>query len=414
MNGEIISVGTELLLGDILNTNAQYLSKQLANLGITIQNQRVVGDNKERLTLAIDEAFKRCDLIVTTGGLGPTQDDITKEVVCDYFGYKLELHKDSLREVEEYFKRLDKPMAKMNEKQAYFPREAIILKNHNGTAPGAIISRDTKTVIILPGPPREVKPMFEKYVVPYLREKSNIVIASKVLRFFGVAEGTIAEKVHDYINNGVNPTVAPYAKENDVTLRITASGENEAECLSLIEPIENEIKEIFNEDIYGEGETSLELEVGKILCKNNITVATAESCTGGLVAAKLISYPGISEVLNESIVTYSNEAKEKYLGVSKKSLDNYGAVSEEVAREMAFGIAKNAKSRVGLSTTGIAGPGGGTESKPVGLVYIGVCIDGEVVVRKLNLAGERDRIRNKAALSVLDLLRRELYKRGMK
>ena len=255
--------------------------------------------------------------------------------------------------------------------------------------------------------------MFNNYVIPYLRSKSNVVIKSKVLRIYGVPEGTMAQMAGSYID-GENPTVAPYAKENDVILRITARGKDEEECFKLIKPVEEDLRNIFKENIYGEGETSLELEVGKILCRNNLTVATAESCTGGLVAAKLISYPGISQVLNESVITYANAAKEKYANVSKESLEKFGAVSEQVAEEMARGIAKNTGSRIGLSTTGIAGPSGGTDEKPVGLVYVGVCIDGEVIVNKLNIFGDRDRVRNKSALSVLDLLRRELYKRNFK
>lgn len=413
MNGEIISVGTELLLGDILNTNAQFLSQELANLGITIRNQRVIGDNEERLLKVIDQAFEESDLIITTGGLGPTNDDITKEVVCKYFGYKLELDSESLRYIEEYFNKLGKPMAEMNKKQAYFPKQAIILKNNNGTAPGAIIEKDEKVAIILPGPPREIKPMFQEYVIPYLRNKSGFVIKSKVLRMYGISESTMAIMAEKYMDCN-NPTVAPYAKDNDVILRITARGKSDDECLEIIQPVEEDLRDIFKQNIYGTGDTSLELEVGKILCKNNLTVATAESCTGGLVVAKLISYPGISQILNESIVTYSNEAKEKRLGVSKKSLDLFGAVSEQVAKEMAIGVAKTTNSRIGLSTTGIAGPTGGTKEKPVGLVYIGVSIDEDVIVQQLNIPGSRDRVRNKAALGVLDLLRRELFKRGIK
>ena len=414
MNAEIISVGTELLLGDILNTNAQFLSQELANLGITIRNQRVVGDNEERLLKTLDEAFKESDLVITTGGLGPTADDITKEVVCKHFGYELELHQESLDYVVDFFNKIGKAMAEENRKQAYFPKEnTIILKNDFGTAPGAIITKGEKIAIVLPGPPREVKPMFNNYVVPFLKSKSNSVIKSKALRIFGVPEQTMANMAGKYLD-GQNPTVAPYAKENDVLLRITAKGNSEKECEDLIKPIEEDLREIFKDNIYGQDETSMELEVAKMLCENNMTVATAESCTGGLVVAKLISYPGISSIINASIVTYANEAKVKYADVSEETLKAHGAVSEEVAREMAIGIAKNTNSRIGLSTTGIAGPSGGTEEKPVGLVYVGVSIDEEVIVKKLSLIGERDRIRNKAAISVLDVLRRELYKRGIK
>ncbi|MDZ5016508.1 CinA family nicotinamide mononucleotide deamidase-related protein, partial [Clostridium perfringens] len=286
-----------------------------------------------------------------------------------------------------------------NKKQAYFPEDAVILPNSNGTAPGAIISENDKILVILPGPPREMKPMFNNHVIKYLAGITGKVIKSKTLRLFGIGESLMAKKINNLIQNSTNPTVAPYAKDVDVTLRITAKGKDEDECNNLINPIYKEIKEVLGEYIYGEDENSLEAVVAEILCNKNLSIATVESCTGGLVASSLISYPGISEVFKEGTITYSNEAKMKRLGVKKETLDKYGAVSEETAKEMVIGIAREAKTDIAISTTGIAGPGGGTNEKPVGLVYIGVFVKGNVVVKKFNFTGDRERIRRKATMN---------------
>ncbi|QCX32762.1 competence/damage-inducible protein A [Caloramator sp. E03] len=408
MIAEILSVGTELLLGDTLNTNAQYLSKRLADLGIFVYFQTVVGDNSERLKKAYDIAFKRADIVITTGGLGPTKDDLTKEIGAEYFGKKLILHEDLLEEIKGYFKKLNRDFAKSNEKQAYFPQGAVILPNENGTAPGCIIDEKGKMLIMLPGPPFEMIPMFENYVVPYIKKYIDGAIVSKVIRTFGIGESHMAEKVSDLIENMTNPTVAPYAKQNEAILRITARAKDEFEAKKLIEPIAQEIKKRLGDYIYGEDEDTLENVVGKMLIDNNLTISTAESCTGGLVAAKLINYPGISKVFIEGAVTYSNEAKISRLKVKKETLEKHGAVSSQVAAEMALGIAKASNTRIGISTTGIAGPGGGSDEKPVGLVYIGLSIDGNVKTIKYNFSGDRQKIRERAAMYAIDFLRREL------
>jgi nicotinamide-nucleotide amidase len=408
MKAEIIAIGTEILLGDIVNTNAQYLAKELANLGIDVYHQSVVGDNEDRILEAFKNAFERCDLVITTGGLGPTQDDLTKELGAKYFNKKLVLHKPSLDWIKTYLDMKDEAVVEANKKQAYFPEDAVILPNSNGTAPGAIISENDKILAILPGPPREMKPMFNNHVIKYLAGITGKVIKSKTLRLFGIGESLMAKKINNLIQNSTNPTVAPYAKDVDVTLRITAKGKDEDECNNLINPIYKEIKEVLGEYIYGEDENSLEAVVAEILCNKNLSIATVESCTGGLVASSLISYPGISEVFKEGTITYSNEAKMKRLGVKKETLDKYGAVSEETAKEMVIGIAREAKTDIAISTTGIAGPGGGTNEKPVGLVYIGVFVKGNVVVKKFNFTGDRERIRRKATMNALNILRKEL------
>lgn len=408
MKAEILAVGTEILLGDIVNTNSHYLSKRLADLGISVYHQSVVGDNEERLLKAYELAFERADIVIATGGLGPTKDDLTKEIGAKYFGKKLILHEESLNYIKEFFNRLNRPMGESNKKQAYMPEGAVILPNPNGTAPGCIIDENNKILVMLPGPPKEMAPMFENYVVPYINKFSDGVLVSKVLRVVGLGESAMAEKVQDIMDNQTNPTVAPYAKDNEAILRITAKGKTKEEAEKLIVPTEKEIRDRIGEDIYAEGETTLEAVVGELLVNKNLTIATAESCTGGLLAGALINYPGISSVFMEGAITYSNEAKMQRLKVKKETLDKYGAVSEETAREMAEGIAKAANTDIGISVTGIAGPGGGTEEKPVGLVYLGLYIKGEVKAKKLTLAGDRQKIRNRTVANALDWLRREL------
>lgn len=406
MRAEIISIGTELLLGDIVNSNAQFLGQELAALGIEMYYQQVVGDNEERILHAFKEAYNRCDIIITTGGLGPTDDDLTKEMAAKYFNKRLFEDKESLENLQEYFKFRKRKMTTNNLKQALIPEGATAIKNNNGTAPGVIIEENNKIMIILPGPPKEMKPMFEEDIKPYLKSKSDSVIISKMIKILGIGESAVAETVKDLMESQSNPTIAPYAKEIGVILRITAKAENEAAALKLIEPLEIEIKNRLGENVYATEDISIEDVVAKLLIENKYTVSTAESCTGGMIASTLINYPGISEVFMEGAVTYSNEAKHKRLGVKNETLEKYGAVSEETAREMAIGIAKKANTDVSIVTTGIAGPGGGTEEKPVGLVYIGVYVKGKVKVEKHIFKGNRFKVRNQATITALDILRR--------
>jgi nicotinamide-nucleotide amidase len=408
MKAEILAVGTEILLGDIVNTNAQYLAKRLADLGISVYHQSVVGDNPERLLEAYSLAFSRADLVITTGGLGPTKDDLTKEVAFEYFGKKSVVHEPSLKVLQGHFKDVNRPMTQNNLKQVYFPGDAIILPNNNGTAPGCIIEEAGKIVILLPGPPREMKPMFEEAVASYLQKFQQGVLVSKVLRVVGVGESSAAELLEDILDNQTNPTVAPYAKDGEVTFRITAKADTYEEGSKLMEPMEAEIRSRLGSNIYAEGNTNLESVLCEMLVNKKLTIATAESCTGGMVASALINYPGISSVFMEGAVTYSNEAKINRLGVKAETLDKYGAVSSEIAAEMAQGIAKTAGTNIGLSTTGIAGPEGGSLEKPVGLVYVGLYMNGEVKTKMLRLSGDRQRIRQRATMQLLDWLRREL------
>lgn len=408
MKAEILSVGTEILLGDIVNTNSQYLAQELASLGIDVYYQGTVGDNENRLLGCFEESLKRSDIVIATGGLGPTNDDITKEVAAKFFNQKLELHEPSWDKIQKYFERLGRVATANNKKQAYFPKEAIILENNNGTAPGAIFNKDNKIIIVLPGPPREMKLMFDKSVKPYLLSLTDDILLSKTIRTFGIGESTLESEVIDIINKQTNPTVAPYAKEMEAILRITAKAKTEEEAELLIDPVLNEIKSRVGDFIYGEGETTLEEVVAKLLVEKKLTIAVAESCTGGMVSSSLINYPGISQVFMEGCVTYSNEAKMRRLGVKKDTLETYGAVSEETAREMAEGVSKMLNTNIGLSTTGIAGPEGGTDEKPVGLVYVGIYINGKTIVKKYDFSGDRARIRLATTKNLLNDLRIEL------
>ncbi|HAK42194.1 MAG TPA: competence/damage-inducible protein A [Clostridium sp.] len=409
MKCEILAVGTEILLGDIVNTNAQYIAKRLSEEGIFVYYQSAIGDNPDRLKKAYELAFSRSDLVITTGGLGPTKDDLTKEIAFEYFNKTSVCHKESLEHIKSYFEKTGRQMGKTNEKQAYFPEDAIILKNNNGTAPGCIIEENNKIIIMLPGPPKEMKLMFEESVIPYLKKFSNEVLVSKVLRVVGVGESLAAEMIGNLIDS-INPTVAPYAKNSEMVFRITAKANSEIEANKLIEPVENEIRNILGDNIYGEGEVTLEDVIGEMLVNRGLTISTAESCTGGMVSSRLINYPGISQSLLEGVVTYSNEAKMNRINVKKEILEKFGAVSHEVALQMAEGVAKTSGADIGISTTGVAGPGGGTAEKPVGRVYVGLYYKGKITTKELNLVGDRQKIREKATINILDMLRRELLK----
>lgn len=408
MKAEIITVGTEILLGDIVNTNSQFLAKELASLGLDVYYQSTVGDNESRLMDTLNESLDRSDIIITTGGLGPTNDDITKEVAAKCFNQELVFYNDIWKDIKQYFEKIGVEPTENNKKQAYFPKDCIILNNSNGTAPGAILKKENKMIIVLPGPPKEMIPMFNNELKKHLENLTDYKLISRTLRFFGIGESELEDKLSDIINNQTNPTIAPYAKEGEVTLRITAKSYTKDDADNLIDEVENKIKTVVGKYLYGYGETTLEETVAKLLVEKNLTIAVSESCTGGMVSSMLIDYPGISQVFMEGCVTYSNEAKMSRLGVKKETLDSFGAVSTETAIEMAKGVAMNLKTNVGLSTTGIAGPGGGTTEKPVGLVYIGLYINGKTKVKKLNLAGSREKIRVKATKEALNFLRLEL------
>ncbi len=406
MNAEILAVGTEILMGQIVNTNARFLSEELAALGISVHYQTVVGDNPDRLREAVRIAVARADILIFTGGLGPTEDDLTKEVVCEFLGVPLVFHPESYEKMQAYL--LGRPFVKSNKKQCDLPEGGEVIPNHNGTAPGAILEKDGHIFAFLPGPPKEMEPMFTESVAPFLQKKSGAVIFSRVLRIFGEGESSVESKLHA-LTHCANPSVATYAKEGEVTVRITAKASDTGEAERMVAKAADEIYTIFGDLVYGEGEeNSLPKVVGELLLQKGKCVATAESCTGGLIAKMLTDLPGISEVYKEGYVTYANEVKTKNLGVSPETLQAVGAVSEETAREMAEGLLKRSGADFAVATTGIAGPGGGTAEKPVGLVFIALATQEKTIVKKRNLFGDRSRIRRRAALHVFDLLRREL------
>jgi len=411
-SAEILCVGTEILIGDIVNTNAAYISSRLAALGINQYYQAVVGDNPARLEQKIREALERTDLLIMTGGLGPTYDDLTKETAAKCMGRKLYLHERSLERMTAYFKSRNYVMSETNKKQAYMPESSVVFDNDHGTAPGLAMEDEVngKIVIMLPGPPREMKPMWDDSVEPYLLGYSESMFYSKNINITGMGESAVEEVLADYMKSAVNPTVAPYCKEGEVRLRVTAKvktpEEGEILCGKAIEEIrQTEVGKF----IYGI-DTTLEEAAVRLLRENGKKAATAESCTGGLVAKRITSVSGASEVFDGGVVSYANEIKAKLLGVSEETLAKYGAVSEETAREMAVGVMKLMDADYGIGITGIAGPGGGTPEKPVGLVYVSLADKDGCEVVKLNLRGDREHVRMLSSNNALAMLIRKLNK----
>lgn len=408
MTAEVISVGTELLLGNIVNTNAQFLAEKCALLGLSMYHQTVVGDNKERLAQCIRTALERADIMILTGGLGPTEDDLTKEVCAQVMGLPLEEDAHTRERIEAYFSNsIYKNITENNWKQAMVPRGARVLDNQNGTAPGLIIEKGNKTAILLPGPPVELYPLFYEQVRPYLQNLCPERIVSRMVKICGCGESMVEEQILDLIDAQTNPTIATYAKTGEVHLRVTAKAASEEEAEQLIKPVVKELKRRFGNYVYSvKEEETLEAAVVRLLKKHELTVTTAESCTGGLLAGRIVNVPGASEVFREGFITYSNKAKRKILDVNKSTLKKYGAVSRETAKEMAAGGAFAADADICIAVTGLAGPDGGTEEKPVGLVYMACYMDGNVTVEKYQFKGNRNKIREQSVVKALDLLRR--------
>ena len=405
MNAEILAVGTELLMGQIVNTNARYISERLNSIGINVYFHSVVGDNPERLKSSLEIALKRAELVIMTGGLGPTQDDLTKETAALMFGKKLVLHEKSLEKIEYFFKKLKRKMTDNNKKQAYLPEDSIIIENNNGTAPGCIMENDNKIIIMLPGPPSEMMPMFEDTVIPYLINKCGHKIVSKYLRAFGIGESQLEDTIMDLIDVQDKVTIATYAKEGEVTIRLTSKALTQEDAIREIEPYEKEIITRLKGAVYSTENEELEEVAAKLLMEKNISVSFAESCTGGLISYKLTKVPGISKVFKCTVVSYSNESKIKSLGVKGDTIEKYGEVSRETAVEMAEGIRKIAGTDIGVAVTGIAGPEGGTAEKPVGLVYLALSDKSGTQWKELKLWGGREKIRNMTSLFAFNLIR---------
>lgn len=407
---ELVSVGTELLLGNIVNTNARYLSEKCAMLGLSVYYQTTVGDNEERLAEVIKTALNRSDIVILNGGLGPTEDDLTKETCAKVMGLPLVKDQHTEERLKEYYKgRKKEDLPESNWKQAVIPEGAVVFDNGNGTAPGLVVEQNGKTVILVPGPPNELYPMMEKQICPYLQKKNEEVILSQMVKICGFGESKVEEMVLDLIDKQTNPTLATYAKQGEVHLRVTARAATEEEARKLLKPMVKEIKKRFGEAVYttDERETLTDVVV-KLLKKHELTVTTAESCTGGLLAGTLVGVPGVSEVFREGFVTYSNKAKRKLLDVSKSTLKKYGAVSAQTAKEMAKGGVFATDADICVAITGLAGPDGATPEKPIGLVYIACYMNDKVHVEEFRFKGDRQKIRERSVVQALDVLRRSI------
>lgn len=408
---ELVCVGTEILLGNIVNTNAAYLSEMCARLGLSMYYQSVVGDNEERMMQVIKQAVDRSDVVILCGGLGPTQDDMTKEVAAKVMGKALveDAHSKEciMHMMGAHIKNnAQNKITANNWKQALIPESAIVLDNANGTAPGLIIEENGKIVILLPGPPNELIPMFENQVYPYLHKKQPEVIVSSMVKICGIGESLAEDMIRDLIDVQTNPTIATYAKTGEVHLRVTAKAETEEHAHALIRPMVEELKKRFGNTIFTTDEkVSLEESIVRQLVEKNLTVTTVESCTGGGLAARIINVPGASDVIKQAYITYSDEAKIAVAGVEREIIDTYTAVSEQTAAQMAQGGVAHSGSDIAISVTGIAGPGGGTKDKPVGLVYIGCCYRGNTIVKEYRFYGNRSKVREQAVVKGLTLLR---------
>ncbi len=406
---ELIAVGTELLLGNIANTDAQMLSEGLSQLGINVYYHTVVGDNPQRVRQAVEIARQRADILITTGGLGPTCDDLTKVAVARAFGKELVFHEETAQRIRDRFAAMGRPLTENNYQQAMVPQGATVLPNDWGTAPGVAFQAEGTHVILLPGPPRECEQMFRHRVVPYLKQFADGVIVSRTVKTFGIGESAAEAQLRELMNALHNPTLAPYAKPTGTELRITAHAATEAEALARIAPVEQQVKERLGDKVIGVDVSSLEEVCLALLKEQGLTVGTAESCTGGLISKLLTDLPGSSAAFRGGIVSYTNEVKEGVLGVPRALLTEYGAVSPQVAEAMALGTRKALGCDIALSATGVAGPDPDDRGNPIGLVYLGLAWAGGCqVVTYQGGQVERERIRRQSAQTALDLLRRHL------
>lgn len=412
---EILCTGEELLLGDIVNTNAAFLSAELTGLGINVYHHSVVGDDASRLADCVSEGLSRSDIVVISGGLGPTKDDLTKETVGSLFGREMRLHSESLEAIRAYFAKTGRIMSKNNEKQAMMPEGAIVFPNHYGTAPALALENERgQSVIMLPGPPSELMPLFFEQVVPYLKRKSEAAIVSKNIHFFGIGESALAERLDGLLIDTPALSAATYCKEGEVRIRITARADSEAEAEGACEAYAQKIMQTdAGKFVYGVDVGTIENAVVKALHESGLTLSAAESCTGGLIAKRVTDISGCSDVFFGGCVTYTNDIKQRLIGVSEKTLEQYGAVSEQTAREMARGVRLATGSDIGVSATGIAGPTGGTDETPVGTVFIGISTRNGEEVRKLSLSPMRSReyIRLASATNAFDMVLKAI-KRG--
>ncbi len=410
MVAEIICVGTELLLGNIVNTNATYLAQICAKTGVSVYYQSCVGDNEGRLLDAIKTGLNRSDIILFSGGLGPTKDDLTKECVAKALDLPLIEDEMVKKSIKDYFDRIGRTsITDNNWKQALVPEGAMVLPNPNGTAPGLIIQKDGKHIILLPGPPIELKPLTEEFIVPYFNSLQNEVIYSTTIKLAGIGESKAETMILDLIDSQSNPTIAPYAKLGEVHFRVTAFSKDIESAKELSKPLLVEVLKRFGTYVYTcEEDKNLEDIVVDLLTRYKLTITTVESCTGGMLSSRLINVSGASNVFHEGFITYSEEAKQQYVRVKKDTLKKYTAVSSNVAEEMARGAALVTGAKVSVSITGLAGPMGGTEAIPVGTVFIGCYCNGEVVVKEFHFQGNRNKIRESAVIAALNVVRKSI------
>ena len=395
MNAEIITVGSELLLGQILNTNAKFISSHLARLGVNVYYQTVVGDNPERLKNALQIAQNRSDLIIFSGGLGPTKDDLTKETLAQVLDVHLVYDEKALSSIQSFFKKRKVKITENNKKQALVFENAQVLPNETGLAPGMALTKDGLTYILLPGPPSELEPMFVKYAIPVILKQVKRIekIESRMLRFFGIGESNLEQQLEDLIDNQSNPTIAPLASDGEVSIRLTAKHADDQIRKQMLDEVEREIQSRVGQYFYGYDETTIIKEMANLIEEQNYTLAAAESLTGGLFQEEVTSISGVSKWFKGGIVSYSTEVKMNTLGVKIETIDTYGVVSAECAKEMAENVRKLMDADIGISFTGVAGPAS-LEGKEPGTVYIGVSLKNSPAVAHLKVfPGNRERVR---------------------
>ncbi len=412
----IISTGTELLLGSTMDSNCMFLSQRLSDLGVRVITRFTVGDNHEQIKNAFINAFKLADLVICSGGLGPTMDDLTKEIACEVVGCKMELVEEEVKHLQEYFARRKRKMPEGNLKQALFPREAIILKNSKGTAPGMYLKKHGKVLILLPGPPREMQLMYLQEVETLLKKDFHLdekQSASCTIKVIGPGESQVDEMLADIINQLRGCSIALLAHDGEVHIRITAEGENSSHSKQILREISGQIENTMDRYVFGHNEETLTGVVAELLVSKGKSLAVAESCSGGLLAQMITDLQGSSGYFWGSVTSYSNEAKVKFLGVKEETLESYGAVSRETAEEMARGILSKSGCDFSLAITGTAGPNGGTREKPVGLVYIALAAKDICTVKEMHFAGGREAVRMLSAKTALDMLRRQLQYGGI-
>ena len=389
MTAEILCVGTELLLGDIVNTNAAYIARELARIGIDLYHQTVVGDNPERLKRALNDAFDRADLVVTTGGLGPTFDDVTKETVAAYFGKKMVRNQEAMDRIASYYEKRGIELTDNTKTQADLPEGCIVFQNNHGTAPGLAMEGKGKVVIMLPGPPSEMIPMFNNSAVPYLMQYSGKTSVSSTIHFFGIGESLLESRMHEYMLAHSNPSVAPYAKDGEVQVRVTASAHTKEEAEAMIQPVVEEICRDYGKYLYGVDIGTMQNALVQELRKKGLTIAVAEGCSGGNVVKRITEVPGSDQVFEMGVVTNTVRAREKLAGVKAETMAQYGVYSEETAREMAEGIRNRSGADIGIAITGRTGLESDTVGEDLGLVYVAVDSEAYRHVTKVDLAGNR-------------------------